>query len=280
MIGKYKNTLALCLLSALMYLPSVSTAKNETDEQFRAKFFLEQGVILRFTDEKDAPISQAEFSRHTKAGKRFALMKSKDSADGSVTATFQLQAPPSAKEPVKAPEAQSAQKSKMIGKPLPAFKLLDVEGKSVTNNNLLGRPTLINFFFAECLPCILETPMLNAYQAKRKDLRMLAVTFDDKATIEKYIRKHKFVWQSLVDAKSFIDQVGVQAFPSFMLVDAKGIVKAVLLHPDFALVEEKGAIKAVALQSGSSKDSGGKTTDLHDTQRLDDWVRRTLRENN
>jgi peroxiredoxin len=114
-----------------------------------------------------------------------------------------------------------------VGKPLASFKLLDAQGKTLSNKDLLGRPTLMNFYFAECLPCILETPMLNEYLGLRSDLRMLAVTFDDQTAIEKYNRKHKFAWQSLVSAKSLIDQIGVQAYPSFLLVDEVGIIRAI-----------------------------------------------------
>lgn len=271
MAVKLRNLLGPAIFTALLCLPAL--ANNKAEDQIRARYFLEPNAILKFEGEKGTPISPEEFSRQAKAGKRFALMKSKDSADGPVTATFVMQAPPAANSSTKAAEPPAAPKSKMIGKPLPAFKLMDAEGKVVTNGDLLGRPTLINFFFADCLPCILETPMLNTYQAKRKDLRMLAITFDAKPAIDKYIRKHKFAWQSLVDAQPFINQVDLQGYPSFMLVDAKGIVKAVQTHPDFALVEVKGAVKAVALQPSSIKASKGKATDeLHDLKRLDDWV--------
>jgi len=271
MAGNLGNILGSALFTALLCLPAF--AKSEAEDQIRAKYYLEPNSILKFEGEKGAPISPDEFSRQAKAGKRFVLMKSKDSPDGPVTAIFVMQAPPAANSSTKAAEQPAAPISKMIGKPLPAFKLMDAEGKVVTNGDLLGRPTLINFFFAECLPCILETPMLNAYQAKRKDLRMLAITFDGKPAIDKYIRKHKFAWQSLVDAQSFIAQVDLQGYPSFMLVDAKGIVKAVQTHPDFALVEVNGAVKAVALLPSSLKESKGKaTSELHDQKRLDDWV--------
>ncbi len=281
MIAKSKNIPSLGVLWALLFLPIITMAAVETEELFRAKFFLEPSVALTFLDEKDAPIDLAEFTRQTKVGKRFAIFKRKHAVGNATTATFKLVAPPSAEElatarNAEARAARTAQKSKMIGKPLPAFKLLDVEGKPVSNEDLLGRPTLINFFFAECLPCILETPMLNEYLAQKRDLRMLAVTFDDKATIEKYVRKHKFAWRSLVDAKAFIDQVGVQAYPSFMLVDEKGVVRAIQDYPNFVLIEEKGVIKAVAIQSDSLKESTGKVANSQDQQRLDDWVRRGL----
>ena len=279
--GKWRKIPGVGMLLALLLFTNVAMAAVETEELFRTKFFLESSVALNFLDEKDAPIDLTEFSRQTKVGKRFAIMKRMDSVSNAVTATFKLMPPPSAKELARARNAEArvarpAQNSKLIGKPLPAFKLFDVEGKSVSNEDLLGRPTLINFFFAECLPCILETPMLNEYQGQRKDLRMLAVTFDDKASIEKYVRKHKFAWRSLVDAKSFIDQVGVHAYPSFMLLDEKGVVKAIQVYPDFVLIEERGVIKAIPIQSDDRKAGVGKVAISPDHKRLDDWVRRGL----
>lgn len=271
--------LGLVLLISLSCLSPRAIAMDAAEAKFRAKYFLDDSVTMEFKDEKGAAIDMATFSRETKAGKRFSLSKSK-SETGAVAATFELLAPPSADDVAKARleadrAAQAAQKSKMIGKPLPAFKMRDLDGKVVSNADLRGRPTLINFFFAECLPCILETPMLNAYRQQKTDLRMLAITFDGKPAIDKYVRKHKFTWQSLMDAQPFITQVGVQGFPSFMLLDEKGIVRAMQVYPDFVLIEEKGAIKAVTLQPAAGKESG-KFADAQDMKRLDDWVRRAL----
>lgn len=269
-------------LLALFFLPIATMAAADSEEQFRAKFFLEPSVVMNFVDEKNAPIDMAEFSRQTQAGKTFSIMKRKNSMNDPITlATFKLMPPPSAEDLAKArseeiKDAVIAQNSKWIGKPFPAFKLLDVEGKAVSNADLRRRPTLINFFFAECLPCILETPMLNEYQTQRKDLRMLAVTFDDKAPIEKYIRKHKFAWQSVVSAKTLINQLAVKAYPSFMLVDEKGVVRAIQSSPDFVLIEEKGVIKAIPIQRASSKEAADKVANSQDWQRLDEWVARGL----
>lgn len=281
MIAKWKNVPGLGLVLALMLLPVVTMATADAEDSFRAKLFLDPSVPLNFLDEKGAPIDQAEFSRQTKAGKSFALVKRMDPVSKAVTATLKLETPPSAEELAKmrtvaARDAQSSQRSKLIGKPLPLFKRLDLEGKPVSNKDLLGRPTLINFFFAECLPCILETPMLNEYQTHRKELRMLAVTFDDKAAIEKYVRKHKFAWRSLVDAKPFIDQVGVKAYPSFMLLDEKGVVKAIQVNPDFVLIEETGVIKAIPISSASREKGVAKVEISQDHNSLDDWVKRGL----
>lgn len=281
MIATWKNVPGLGLLLALMLSPVATMAVPNAEDSFRAKLFLDPSIPLNFLDEKGAPIDQAEFSRQTKAGKTFALMKRMDAVSKAVTATLKLEALPSADELAKmreaeAKSAQRSARSKLIGKPLPSFKLLDVEGKPVSNLDLVGRPTLINFFFAECLPCILETPMLNEYQTQRKELRMLAVTFDDKVVIEKYVRKHKFAWRSLVDAKAFIDQVGVAAYPSFMLLDEKGVVRAIQVNPDFVLIEEDGVISAIPISAASSDKGVKKVAGSHDPHLLDEWVKKGL----
>ncbi len=39
---------------------------------------------------------------------------------------------------------------------MPPFELRDLAGKRVTAGSLKGKPTLMNFYFAQCVPCILE----------------------------------------------------------------------------------------------------------------------------
>ncbi len=219
----------LAVFFALMTSSFASVAADDAVTKFRAKHNLEPTVVLKFFDEKSAEISLAEFSRRYDQGADFAKMKT-TGQKGEDVRTFQLLLPPTAEQLASAKQEEQARSAKMqlqVGKPLASFKLFDVQGKPVSNKDLVGRPTLINFYFAECLPCILETPMLNEYLGLRQDLRMLAVTFDDQAAIEKYNRKHKFAWPSLVSAKSLIDQIGVQAYPSFLLVDELGIVRAI-----------------------------------------------------
>lgn len=231
--SKFISGLGAFLVLSLSSLATL--AADETEAQFRAQYFLEPNIVVKFQDEKHSAISLAEFSRRTSEGAKFAKWKTTGS-QGEDIRTFVLLAPPTAEQLAKAKgdeQARNAKMRRLVGKPLTAFKLLDVEGKPLSNRELLGHPTLINFYFAECMPCIQETPMLNEYLGQRKDVRMLAVTFEDKAAIEKYNRKHKFAWQSLVDAKQFIDQVGVQAYPSFLLVDEKGLVRAVATASEF-----------------------------------------------
>ena len=105
---------------------------------------------------------------------------------------------------------------------LPPFNLRDLVGKPVSAASLKGKPTLINFYFAECVPCILEVGPLNGFAAARRDLNFLAVTFDAPDVARAFVARYKFRWRVVPDAREFIDRAGVKHYPMMALFDANG----------------------------------------------------------
>ncbi|MHA4871058.1 TlpA family protein disulfide reductase [Duganella sp. PWIR1] len=111
-----------------------------------------------------------------------------------------------------------------FGSAFPKFKLHSVDGTLVTNDTLLGRYTLISFYFAECSPCIKEVPMLNAFAKKHKDVTTLAVTFDSMDEAKGFAKRMNFNWRTVVKGNNLIEKVGVRGYPTFALIDPKGNV--------------------------------------------------------
>lgn len=105
---------------------------------------------------------------------------------------------------------------------MPAFDLKDLAGKRVTSADLRGKPTLVNFYFATCAPCILEVGPLNKFAASRKDLNFLAVTFDEPPEARAFVQRYKFQWRVVPDARDFIDRMAVKRYPMMALFDAQG----------------------------------------------------------
>jgi len=105
---------------------------------------------------------------------------------------------------------------------LPPFDLKDLDGKRVTSASLRGKPTLINFFFSTCVPCILEVQPLNEFAAARPKMNFLAVTFDDPRTAQAFASRFGFEWRIVPDARDFIDRVRVKNYPMMALFDAQG----------------------------------------------------------
>jgi cytochrome oxidase Cu insertion factor (SCO1/SenC/PrrC family) len=105
---------------------------------------------------------------------------------------------------------------------LPPFDLADLSGKRVSAASLRGKPTLINFFFSTCVPCILEVKPLNEFAAARPRMNFLAVTFDEPAIARAFVKRFGFRWRIVPDARDFIDRVRVKNYPMMALFDANG----------------------------------------------------------
>ena len=83
--------------------------------------------------------------------------------------------------PAGPPDAEGAD---LKGKPAPAFKLVDTDGKPVTLNSLKGHPVVLNFWATWCGPCKLEMPWFQEFSAKYKPqgLIVLGLAQDDGAS--------------------------------------------------------------------------------------------------
>jgi thiol-disulfide isomerase/thioredoxin len=105
---------------------------------------------------------------------------------------------------------------------MPPFDLRDLAGRRVTSASLRGRPTLVNFYFAKCRPCILETEPLNQFAAARPHMNFLAVTFDEPAEAREFVARYGFRWRIVPDARDLIDRMRVKQYPMMALFDAQG----------------------------------------------------------
>jgi peroxiredoxin len=112
------------------------------------------------------------------------------------------------------------------GQPLPAFTLATVAGAKATNATLKGKPTLVDFFFATCIGCIEELPAINTYAASHPGMHFLAITFDDADTAKRFVTKRRFQWPVAYAGQPLIDKLGIRAFPTLLLLDANGRLRA------------------------------------------------------
>ena len=116
--------------------------------------------------------------------------------------------------------------SDFIGKKLPEMILTDLNGNKISLNELNRKPTLINFWFTACAPCIDEMPVLNKiYEKYKDDYNFIAVTYEPKDKVEKFLKKHKYEFLQIVDAKKFTDKLGLKAYPVNLFLDKDGIVQ-------------------------------------------------------
>lgn len=114
-----------------------------------------------------------------------------------------------------------------LGKPLPFDYLTDIEGNSVALHTFQGKPTLLNFWFVNCPPCIEEIPHLNALQKQYGNrVNFVAVTFNSPAVVRSFLAKREFNFTHMVNAQNAIDQLHTTYFPFTLYLDKKGVVRS------------------------------------------------------
>lgn len=115
-----------------------------------------------------------------------------------------------------------------LNKKLPSFVSLSLKYKKVDISNLDGKPTLLNFWFTSCAPCIAEMPGLNQIMNKYKGkVNFIAITYENKKSVESFLKKHKYNFIQIAGASEFIDTLGIKNFPKNIFIDRKGIVRRI-----------------------------------------------------
>lgn len=126
-------------------------------------------------------------------------------------------------------------RERYTGKELPDVALKTIDQTTFNINTLKGKPTLINFWFINCPPCVMEMPVLNKVQETLKDsVNFIAVTYNSRREVSNFLKGTPYNFMHIVDATSFINQLGVRSYPLTMFLDKEGkVVKMTNTVPFF-----------------------------------------------
>lgn len=181
---------------------------------------LEKVKDIGYRDAAGKTITAEEFGMLVHAGNPFSATK-RLVTGGQMAAVLSI----TTKEAIKA-EAPPPPRIKP-GEQFPAFRLAKLDGARFDNASLRGRYSLINFYFAQCAPCIQEVPDLNALAKRRGDLNFVGVTFDTADETRQFAADTKFEWTLLPSSLKLINELGVRGYPTFALLDPEGKLIAI-----------------------------------------------------
>lgn len=125
---------------------------------------------------------------------------------------------------------------------------VDSEDQPLTSANLTGVVTVLNFWYASCPPCRVETPDLVSIAAEFKDqAQFVGVDVrDSKETANAFRRSFKVSYPTIIDANTgsvvlaFTGVVTPSAVPTTLVIDRQGRVAARILG-----LAEKATLKAL-----------------------------------
>ncbi len=109
------------------------------------------------------------------------------------------------------------------------FTLTSLDGKTYTLAGLKGRVVLLNFWATWCPPCRKEMPdMEKLYREyESKGLTVLAVSDEDRETVERFLAKTSYTFPILLDpGRKVNDAFMVEGIPKTFLFDREGRLAA------------------------------------------------------
>jgi len=118
------------------------------------------------------------------------------------------------------------EKNELIGTKATDFNLKDLKGKTHLLSELKGKVVVLNFWFVECKPCIMEMPELNQLveEFKDKNIVFLAIALNDKKQLKRFIKTTDFNYKVVANGQTSADSYGVKGFPTNVIIDQNGII--------------------------------------------------------
>lgn len=115
---------------------------------------------------------------------------------------------------------------KFVGTKFAIEKFVDENSKNFKKDYLKGKPTIINFWFTRCHPCIEELPTLNKLKEKYGDkINFISITFENQKTVNEFLKKYEYNFKHILNSKKQIDEMKIESYPSNLILDKNGIVK-------------------------------------------------------
>jgi len=141
---------------------------------------------------------------------------------------------------LKRTEKEYEKLNSLIGEVYPIIAARTLKDSLINIDELKGKPTLINLWFTSCIPCIREMPVLNAMKSKNKyRFNFLSITMDSEPKVNRFLKKHKFDFDHIVDSKELTTKLGFRHFPMNIFLDKEG--RIVLIKNSVPLkVNERG----------------------------------------
>jgi cytochrome c biogenesis protein CcmG/thiol:disulfide interchange protein DsbE len=126
--------------------------------------------------------------------------------------------------------------SRLVGKRVPAYRVVGFDGTPISEQSLAGKTVLVNFWNSWCIPCRQEHPALAEWYSQHKDdpnvVLLGIVREDDESAARRWVRSEKVDWPVAFDpgGKAALD-FGTRGQPETYAIGPDGVVAGSLFGP-------------------------------------------------
>ncbi len=116
--------------------------------------------------------------------------------------------------------------SDLVGSDALPFSVTDINGNEYSLEELKGKVIVINFWFVECKPCIMEMPELNEIVEQYKDNKevvFIGFATNDANRINAFLQKKTFSYALIPNSRDVARSYGISSYPTHIIIgkDAK-----------------------------------------------------------
>ena len=115
--------------------------------------------------------------------------------------------------------------SRVIDRPTPVFTLPSLEGTELSDQDLSGQISLVNFFASWCLPCRVEHPIL---KRAADQVPIYGINYkDDTEKVKNWLSQHGSVYRKVgLDPEGASSILwGISGIPETFIVDSQGRIR-------------------------------------------------------
>ena len=117
----------------------------------------------------------------------------------------------------------------LIGKTVPDFSAMDLDGNPISLEQYRGKVVLLDFWAVWCRPCIAEMPNVKAVYNSYKDegFDIIGISLDaDEDHLRGYLKENDIPWRQVFSGEGWkspvAQQYGIRAIPAPWLIDKDG----------------------------------------------------------
>lgn len=97
----------------------------------------------------------------------------------------------------------------LIGAQIPEFEATTIDGAKINRASLMGKVTILNFWFTTCAPCVAEIPGLNAIANKfgTEKVNYIAIGRDRAQDVKDFLAETPWKFEQIADGNAIIMDV-------------------------------------------------------------------------